>query len=246
MTVQGASTPSTRPQGRLSRALIRMLMKQASIVAVDDIAADFRLLTLTSPQFMGLSWAPGQKIQVAMGSAFAARTFTPIEWNAVTGQTRILGYVHGEGPGGAWIRDASPGDTCDVFGPRASLDAGRASKLVVLGDETSIGLAYALTHRTPGAAVPCLFEVNHAGRSGEVLARLGMTKGKLFERKHDDTHLLDIEQCLPSLATGEATFVLTGKAATIQRLRRALKTLGVPSSRLLAKPYWAPGKTGLD
>ncbi len=43
-----------------------------------------------------------------MGPAFVARTYTPIEWDAIAGGTRILGYTHGEGPGSAWIGNLNP------------------------------------------------------------------------------------------------------------------------------------------
>lgn len=39
-----------------------------------------------------------------MGSAFVARTYTPIDWDPVAGRTRIRGYAHGDGPGSAWVR----------------------------------------------------------------------------------------------------------------------------------------------
>lgn len=42
------------------------------------------------------------------------------------------------------------------------------------------------------------------------------------------------------------SFVLTGKASTIQRQRRVLKDCGVPGARILAKTYWAAGKKGRD
>jgi len=62
----------------------------------------------------------------------------------------------------------------------------------------------------------------------------------------DDSHLQEIEAKLQALAAAGMTFVLTGRAPFTQRLRRALKDLGVPSSRLATKPHWAPGRTGLD
>ena len=46
-------------------------------------------------------------------------------------------------------------------------------------------------------------------------------------------------------ATG-ASFVLTGKAGTIQALRQRLRLLSVPAARVITKAYWAPGKAGLD
>lgn len=244
---QGLAAPPPRQPGRVGRALIRMLMRHAHVVAVESVADRFRLMTLEGPGFKGLSWVPGQKVQVAMGSAFVARTFTPIEWDASSGRTRLLGYAHGSGPGSAWISGARPGDECDVFGPRASLDASRVGgQCVVLGDETSIGLAGALSRQLPGGALRCLIEANDVADSRQALTRLEIADVELFERTGHDAHLDEIERRLPALAAAGASFVMTGKATSIQRQRRVLIGLGVPAGRLLVKPYWAPGKTGLD
>jgi NADPH-dependent ferric siderophore reductase len=51
---------------------------------------------------------------------------------------------------------------------------------------------------------------------------------------------------LPAQVAAGASFVLTGKAGTIQHVRQGLRQLAVPASRIVAKAYWAPGKTGLD
>jgi NADPH-dependent ferric siderophore reductase len=134
-----------------------------------------------------------------------------------------------------------------VFGPRASLDLSRITGLrVVLGDETSIGLAYALSRHSSSNSLQYLLEVNTFANTREALARLDLNGVEMFERAENDTHLADIERRLPALVAIAATFILTGKASSIQRLRRVLKAQGVPSSRLITKPYWATGKTGLD
>lgn len=236
-----------RSAGRFGRALIRMLMKQAHVVRSEPVAEGFRLMTLESLEFRGVHWVAGQKVQIAMGSAFTARTFTPIEWDATTGRTRIIGYAHGHGPGSAWVSQARPGDVCDVFGPRASLDVSRATgMLVVLGDETSIGLVYALSRDAPTRPLTSLLETNVVAPAREVLAQLELQGVELFARQEGDAHLEHIERRLISLAATGASFVLTGKASSIQRQRRTLKSLDVATSRLMTKPYWAPGKSGLD
>lgn len=241
-----SNAPSAHP-GRVGKAIIRLFMKQARVTEVEDVAVGFRLITLESPAFKDVVWTPGQKIQIAMGSAFVARTFTPIEWDGRAGRTRILGYAHGKGPGSVWIHDARPGAECDVFGPRASLDVTDASgPRVVLGDETSIGLVHALSRYYPADALHCLLEVNHAAHAHAVLARLDLDEDGVIERMEGDSHVSEIERRLPTFAAKGATFVLTGKASSIQRVGRALKASGVPRSRLISKAYWAPGKVGLD
>ena len=247
LPMESPERPVAKAPGRIGQALIRLLMKRATVTASERLARDFRLITLEGPALEGVAWTPGQKIQIAMGSAFTARTHTPIEWNPGTGRACILGHVHGDGPGSAWVRDAAPGDMCDIFGPRGSLDASRMNgPLAVFGDETSIGLAHALAYQDPGRMVAGYFEVGDVEGSCRVAEQLGLVRVALFERTADDAHVGEMEVRLATLAAGGTGFVLTGKAGTVQRLRQRLKRLAVPASRIATKAYWAPGKTGLD
>ncbi len=243
-----AEQPSAGGPGRLGRALMRLLMKHATIVANEPLGGRLRLVSLESPAFRGIDWSPGQKIQIAMGSAFAARTYTPIEWNAVAGRTGILGYTHGDGPGSAWVRTVRPGDECDILGPRRSLALHHpAGPLAVVGDETSIGLACALMRQDRSSSVSCHFEVDDVGDAGPTMTTLGIDAvTTLYGRRPGDGHLAEMEDGLSALVGTGASFVLTGKAGTIQRLRQSLKRHAVPASRIVTKAYWAPGKTGLD
>jgi len=242
-----AARPATKTPGRLGRALVRLFMRQVRVAACETIADRFRLITLEGSALAGVAWTPGQKIQIAMGSAFVARTYTPIEWDPVAGRTRILGYAHGEGPGSAWVRGLEPGAECDIFGPRHSLDVSDAAgRLAVFGDETSIGLAHALLHQVRAGPVACRFEVDDVEASRRVTTHLGLDDAILFGRTKSDAHLEGMEAALPASVTAGSTFVLTGKASTIQRLQQGLKRRAIPATRIVAKAYWATGKAGLD
>ena len=243
----GSPERSRTEQGRLSKALMRLWMKRATVVANEHMADRFRLIAFEGVELKGVAWNAGQKVQIPMGSAFVTRTYTPIEWDASTGRTRILCYAHGTGPGSVWVRDVKPGDECDVFGPRSSIDLRAISgPLAFFGDETSIGLACALSaeHRAWSAAL--YFEFSDIKAGSDVLQHLGLRYATLFEKQTDDAHAEQMEAALPALAASGAAFVLAGKAGTVQRLRQSLKRLGVAASRITAKAYWAPGKVGLD
>lgn len=241
------TTPASRPPGKLAKALIRMFMKRASVVGVAQIGGGFYWITLESPQFKGAAWAPGQKIQITLGSGFTSRTYTPVEWDEAAGRTRILAYAHGTGPGSDWARTAKPGDECVIFGPRASLDLSRLSGPVMLfGDETTFGLGLAMSRQAYAGAVEFAFEVNSVETSELALSGLSLAGSQTIARRGDDSHLAEIEGRLPALAQSNATFLLAGKSTSVQRLRHALKRLDVPTSRVMTKAYWAPGKTGLD
>jgi len=237
--------PAAKPRGGLSGALFRMMMKPAAIIANEALSDRFRLITIEGPALAGVAWTPGHKVQVSMGGSFTTRTYTPIEWNAVAGRTCILGYAHGTGPGSDWVRGTRPGDACDLFGPRGSLDAGRLTgPLAVFGDETAIGLAYALGRQE--RAVRSHFEVEDADAVCQVAEQLGLGRIAVYPRRADDAQVAAMETTLPALIAGGASFVLAGRAGMVQRLRHALKALGLPPSRVITKAYWAPGKTGLD
>jgi ferric-chelate reductase (NADPH) len=241
-----AAQPATAP-GRLTRALLRWLMHSARVAAVETLSPRFRLVDLEGTALQNIDWTAGQKVQVAMGSALTARTYTPMTWDAANGRTRILTYSHGEGPGSHWANGLRQGDACQFFGPRRSLDLPDvAAPVVLFGDETSFGLAAALRQCPNANGATYVFEASDADEARLVLEAIGLGQATLFERAADDAHLAAAEAEVLRLAASGAHFVLTGKAASIQRLSRALKAAGVGSSRLKSKAYWAPGKTGLD
>jgi len=185
MTVPvGSDHSAAKAPGRISNALLGLFMKRATVAAIEDVSDRFRLVTLQGAALKGASWAPGHKIHVAMGSGFVARTYTPMDWDAAAGSTRMLGYAHGGGPGSTWLCGLRVGDECDVFGPRSSLDSGRAtSPLTVFGDETSIGLAYALASTNRLYAMSCCFEVNDIISASQVLSRLGLEGATLVAKR---------------------------------------------------------------
>jgi NADPH-dependent ferric siderophore reductase len=168
-------------------------------------------------------------------------------WRAPIRRICILGFAHGAGPGSDWLRAAVPGSSCDIFGPRASLDIGRPrGPMALFGDETSLGLAHAIEQCGMMEAVYGFFEVGDVEASRSVAAQLDLQSYTLVRREVDDAHLTEFESKLPALADTGATFVLTGKACSIQRVRRTLHALQVPSQRIRTKAYWTPGKAGLD
>ncbi|WP_211853878.1 siderophore-interacting protein [Plastoroseomonas hellenica] len=239
-----------REAGRLAALVMRWFFRQASIAKVDALSEGFRLITLAGPGLRDVAWKPGQKIQIDVGAG-ANRTYTPLSWDAIAGEARILAFAHGDGPGAAWALNARAGDACQFFGPRRSLDLeGVDDDLPVLfGDETSFGLAQALSARlgASGAAV-FLFEVSSVEASTQAWRSFGTQRAIFIQRAEADAHLEEVEARMLQILDEWAPtpFVLSGKATSIQRLRRVLGSRGVASSQLRTKVYWAPGKTGLD
>lgn len=243
-TDAGAEPAAVRPGG-LSRIVRKVLMKPATVIKVERLTERYRLVTLHSPAFRTCAWHAGQKLQIAMGVGIATRTYTPADWRAADGVVRIVAGSDGDGPGGAWVAGLEAGATCDVFGPRSSLALERVTApLVVVGDATAFGLASAL--RREGRLHHALFEVDDVAAARVATAHLGLDDAVLVARRTHGTHRDDIVCQLAALAPVAPTFVLTGSAQAIQHIGRGLKGAGVPGARLIAKAFWAPGKTGMD
>jgi ferric-chelate reductase (NADPH) len=241
------SAPLLAPPGRVTRTLLRWLMRPARVAAVETLSPHFRLAELQGEALKDVAWTAGQKVQVSIGSGLSARTYTPISWDGGRGSTRMLTFAHGEGPGSRWASGLREGDMCHFFGPRRSLDLSSLEAPVVLfGDETSFGLAAALREGPQAHGIIPVFEVSDIAESQAVLEAIGLGQSSLIGRAADDGHLAATEAEMLLFAPSAAQFVLTGKASSIQRMSRALKAAGVGSSRLKTKAYWAPGKTGLD
>jgi NADPH-dependent ferric siderophore reductase len=233
--------------GRFEAAVSRLFTRAASVSEAVTVADGFRRIRLEGPDLRGVAWAPGQKLQIMLGG-WAARTFTPMSWDAEAGITELLVYTHGAGPGAAWAEQLRGGESCLAFGPRRSLDlSALTGQPLLFGDETSIGLARALRGAGFGAARVVL-EVTAPAAAAAALEAVGLSGATLVQRRPDDSHLKELEAELEtwSRAEGLDSCVLSGKAGSIAVLHRALRRLGVARGRVLSKAYWAPGKRGLD
>lgn len=242
-----ALSPIKRP-GMFEAAVQKLFARSVNVLEAVDIGSTFRLITLGGDALRDVAWTPGDKIQMQLGG-WVQRTYTPIDWDAIHGRTRILVHLAADGPGTQWARRVRPGDVGVVFGPRTSIQVAPASAPTILfGDETSIGLAAALVHHGLAPAVHVLLEVAAPADTLEVLAHLRVDGVHLCTRRAGDAHVAELEANLSALLMLDAAsdIVLTGKASTLQRMTRFLKQTGIGAGKRHTKAYWAAGKTGLD
>jgi NADPH-dependent ferric siderophore reductase len=258
----GTARESTQERtSALVKTVRRWVMRSARISSVTALSDRFRLIELRGDALKGVAWTPGDKIQVAIGSGFTRRTYTPISWDATVGTTRLLVYLHGGGAGSQWASDLQPGDLCDFSGPRKSLDVSvLASDTILFGDETSFALAAAAAAAATATATAtataysgmrqgethCVFEVDDTVAAQAVIDRLGLRDASVIERQPAGVHHDVLFKRLAGFLSDDADFILTGQASAIRYLHHSLKLGGLPASRLRVKAYWAQGKTGLD
>jgi len=235
--------------GMIESTMVKLFMRNARVLDIEDIGNAFRIVTLGGEALRKVAWTPGDKLQIQLGG-WVQRTYTPIEWGTENGRTRILAYLHGDGPGTQWARTLRKGDECIVLGPRKSIDLTQLgfADAVLFGDETSFGLAVALNGVVQPEKTHLFLEVSSLAESQPAIARLGLENAHLSVRSGNDAQLTELEERILSVLQAQPNthVVLSGKASSIQHMRKLLKRQGIGSNRFQTKAYWAPGKTGLD
>lgn len=245
-TPESTQPPVKRP-GVVESVLQKLFTRRSRVDSVEELNPKFRLITLVGEALKNVAWVPGDMVQIQLGG-WVQRVYTPLDWAPEEGRTRILAYLHADGPGTRWARSLRVGDACTLFGPRRSIDLTKLHRpAVFFGDETTFGLARALQSTTKRAdGVEFLFEVSTPSESLRVLEHLGLADAHHCVRGDGDAHLPELETRMLALLNSHrpAQFVLTGRSTGIQRLRQVLRQRGCHASQFHTRAYWAPGKRG--
>lgn len=213
------------------------LLTEAEVTSVDSAGDGFVSVDLVSPAFRTARWTAGAKVQIRPpGDSRGLRTYTPLRWDTTEGRTRLLAYLHGHGPAGAWFRQVKTGDSVRLTGPRRSIDPPAADERVLfVGDESSVALACAL--ETTGADLTCLFEFGQPETTVDLAPEAGVCT---------PAELLDRLRPLAAAMPGPYRLIVTGNAATVHAVRRDTRDWSCPPAKITGKAYWAAGRAGLD
>ncbi len=232
--------------GAFTRMLKRFLLKQATISSVERLGAQYVRIRLQGDALKHQTWTPGDKIQVSLGRGFENRTYTPVSWDSAQGCAEFIVYLHGGTATCAFFDSVQPGAPLSFMGPRGSLEVNRLQQPQLFGDETCLGLAAALVQAQPHAGAALIFEVDDIAQTSQVLQALGLRDAMVVRRLSGDVHLAQVSEAILRAALPDTDFILAGRAAAIQAIKRRLNGAGVSNRSIKAKAYWAAGKRGLD
>jgi NADPH-dependent ferric siderophore reductase len=227
----------------------KFVFRELTVERTYEPSPRFKRVELRGDALRGAAYEPGDKLQIFIDGDM--RTYSPFSFDAERGALSLLVYLHAAGtPSTSFARALAEGDRVQVFGPRRSLRlADIAGPIVFLGDETSFGVARSLEESADRQrSIATIFEVSERAEAEKALATLDLARSTLVERRAADSHFPELERALVSEldALAGATLVLTGRAATIQFARRALKERAPKVVTQKVKAYWALGKRGLD
>lgn len=218
-----------------------------TVTSIDQIAERMRRIIVSATELRGQPWKPGQQVRVRTEDRHGPRrTYSVYAYAEDSIELCVLDHG-GTGPGSKWGRRLKVGDPVNLSRPEGSFVLrGSAPYHLFVGEETA-SVAFAAMLRalpaearvfgvvevdTPQDRIPLPDAITWAHRAGASAAA--------------SETLVDAVRAL-KLPDEPGIAYVGGEARTIQMVRKLLvKERDWPKRNVVTKPFWTPGKTGLD
>ncbi|KAA0098586.1 siderophore-interacting protein [Mycolicibacterium sp. P1-18] len=229
-----------------------------TVGVVDQPTPTMRRIQLRGPRLKGLTWTPGQHVRVQVTGFRESmvrlrprdtlRTYSIHRADPDAGTLDIVMFDHGtaDTPAKRWAATVSVGDQVNVTRPQGNLVVRQdAPYHLFVGEETaSVAFAAMLRALPAGAKVHGVVEGEPGATPLPLAHRL--THVHRTDPAADSTVLADALRAL-ELPDRPGAAYLAGEARTIQRLRRILTDeRGWDRRQIVTKPFWTPGRTGME
>ncbi|MFD0687471.1 siderophore-interacting protein [Actinomadura fibrosa] len=209
----------------------------------------------------GLEWTPGQQVRVHVADITAARTwvsgavrnalrtYSVWDYDPSAGVMELCVMDHpGDGPGARWARNARPGDEV-VFGkPEGKFALRTGAYHLFAGEETASVPFGAMLRALP--ADEAVFGAIETARPEDALPLPRAAELSWCHRGDaaaaSSGVLVDAVRAL-DLPDEPGTAYVAGEARTVQAVRAHLvDERGWPRRSVQVKPFWTPGRRGLE
>ncbi|MGW3292085.1 siderophore-interacting protein [Streptomyces sp. NPDC001002] len=234
--------------------VLDLIFVRGRVESVDLPAKRMRRIRLTGPALRGLDYTPGQHVRLHVNDLFQPltwrkgllRTYSVWDYDGESLELCVLEHG-GDGPGEQWATTVAAGDQVHFTKPEGSfvLDLGAARHLFV-GDETaSVPFGPMLGALPADVAFDAVVEVDTQDD------RLPLRDGVTWCYREGapaaaSASLVEAVRGLDLPGTAGVAYV-AGEARSVQAVRDHLvRERGWPRRSVLTKPFWTPGKRGMD
>jgi NADPH-dependent ferric siderophore reductase len=222
-----------------------------TVTSIDLVGTRLRRITISATELRGQPWTPGQQVRVRTGDPKTGdrgpkRSYSVYAYDGDSIELCIVD--HGEdGPGTAWARRIAVGEPVDLSRPEGSFVLRQGAPYhLFAGDETASVPFAAMLRALPAKAsvfgvvevdgpedrLPLPDSITWAYRAGASAAASESLVAAVRELTLPDE---------PGIA------YLAGEARTIQLVRKHLvKDRNWSKRNVVTKPFWTPGRRGMD
>ena len=241
----------------MANQLVDRFALRARVAAIERAAERSWLIRVAGPELEGLHWIPGQHVRVlATGPLQRAADLLRTSlrcysvWSYEDDRIELCVYEHGEdGPGSHWAAELRVGDEVSFRRPegRLVLDPAAPYHLFV-GEETATVAFGAMLRALPTEAEA--YAVLEAFGPAARLTLPGKAAVNWVDRGEaaaaDPPLLVEALRAARLPETPGVAYV-AGEARTCQAVRAHLvRDRGWPRRSVIVKPFWSPGKRGME
>lgn len=243
-------------------ALRDAMFLSATVSEIEQVAPRMRRVRFSGRRLEGLKWTPGQHIRLQVAGLAesvlrlhphdALRTYSIYDADPDLGTLDIVVLDHGGDansvtPARRWAKTASIGDDVQFTRPQGNLVLRHDAPYHVFAGEETASVAFAAMLRTldPTAEVHGVVEATSSADHLPLTRPLTrVVRGDASAA--NSAVLAEALRALP-LPGDPGVAYLAGEARTIQTLRRILITeFGWDRRQIRTKPFWTPGRTGME
>ncbi|MEV6526819.1 siderophore-interacting protein [Longispora sp. NPDC051575] len=226
-------------------SLLDLFLMSGTVESVRTVGRRFRRIRLRVPRMFGVPWKPGQQVRVNVAtSGLTLRTYSV--WDLADSMVDLCALDHGEGPGAAWARSAAPGQLVRFTKPQGDLVLRPAPFHLFVGDETaSVAFGPMLRALPADAAAFGAIEVDRP----EDALPLGSSITWSYREGRPAASSAGLVAAVAALdlPPGPGVAYVAGEARTVQAVRSHLvRERGWARRAVVTKPFWTPGKKGMD
>ncbi len=224
----------------LTDRIVDRVLERGRVTALDEVTPRMLGIRLAAT---GLTWTPGQQVRVQTGPGLLSprRTYSIWDYDGETVELRVL--LHGDGPGTSWARGLTVGAEVLFSRPEGKFTPRAAGHHLFVGEETAAVAFGPMVRALAGATVHTVLEVDEPTDRLDIDASWHFRSGSSAASSQS---LVDAVREL-DLPPEPGIAYLAGEARTIQLVRTHLvRDRGWPRRAVLTKPFWTPGKRGLE
>ncbi|HEY0180735.1 MAG TPA: siderophore-interacting protein [Dokdonella sp.] len=171
-----------------------------------------------------------------------SRDYTPRRFDAAAGELTIDFVLHEAGPASDWARQAAPGQTLGLGGPRGSfVVAGDFDRYVLIGDETALpAIGRWLEEMPAGVRVCARVEIPTPDDRQQLATQAELDLAWLPRDGVSAAAATRLEralEALPDLA-GDTFYWIAAESHRARAMRQWLDARGVPKEWIRATGYW--------
>jgi NADPH-dependent ferric siderophore reductase len=238
----------------IADSIARRFLNKALVISKEQIADNVFHLIIAGKALQNLAYIPGQQVRIfigmdkKLGLREKIRTYSIWNYHSANGTMNLTICAHSGGPGSNWIKSVKAGEEIYLTAPQGNFLLNvHASEYLFIGDATTLAHFYAIRRNLPDTKI--MRGIIYAEKKSQLFTDLdGLLPFEFYELPHNPIEQIkELIELKPPVNTADAIVYIGGDGRICVALNtyfRKFKSWKTKNIRI--KPFWMPGKQGLE